>query len=431
MKPILLIGLLTALAFEAFAQFAPLPAAPQPFPVVLRGVTVHDGKGRVIIGTDVLIEEGIITQIGPVTQVFKQSLDLDLKGRHVYPGLISMGSFLGLQEVEAVRATRDLNETGPFNPNARALVAYSTDSRITPTVRSNGVLSAQVAPQGGVFSGTSSVMRLDGWNWEEAALLPDDGVWLNWPDTRIYDTWWAPPVEEQKKNQREQREVIARSLDEARAYAKARAAGEPLAHNLQLEALGAVLRGEKQLYIRANNEQQMLEALDFAQKHKLRIVIAGGMDAALVADRLRAQNVPVILNKIHSLPLREDDPVDAVYRLPAQLEAAGIRYAYSYDPNWGERNLPFLGGSAAAWGLDKEAALKALTSYPAEILGLGDRLGSLEPGKEATLIISEGDLLDMKSSQVTHAFIQGRQIDLRNAHIELYERFSKRYAKGN
>jgi imidazolonepropionase-like amidohydrolase len=423
---LLLAALLPA---AAFAQVSPAPAAPQSGPILLRNATLHLGNGQVIERGDLLFDKGVITAVGTV-QAPPQARTVDLSGKHVYPGLVLIGSQLGLIEVSSVRATRDAQETGDVNPNARALVAYNTDSRIIPTVRSNGILIAQSTPAGGLFSGTSSVMQLDAWNYEDAAIRPDDALHVNWPSLSYRETPFGPPVETQKTRAREQTEEVYQTMRDAVAYRQAKEAGLPVAHNLFLESLVPVLKRERKVYVHASTEKQIVAAVEWIRTFGLDGVIFGAQEAYLQTALLKEAKIPVVIDQTHALPLREEDPVDLPYQLPYLLHEAGVEFALSLgDRNWNSRNLPFQAGTAAAFGLPKEAALQAVTLTPARLLGIGGRYGSLEAGKSATLIVSEGDLLDMRSSRVLHAFIDGRELSLDDLHKQLYERYKLKYSR--
>lgn len=262
---------------------------------------------------------------------------------------------------------------------------------------------------------------------EDAAYKTDEGVHLKWPSYKFRESRWLPPVEEQKKKAAERLRLITETMKDAQAYALAKDAGSLKETNLKWEAMYPVLKKRKPLYVHANSEKQLLAALEFAARNDLRMVLIGGQDAALVADQLKAQDVPVILGKVHTLPGTEDADIDAPFKVPAQLKAAGVQFCLSGDGYWDQRNLPFYAGTAVANGLEKEAAIQALTLDAARILGIDETTGSIEIGKDATLIVSSGDLLDMRTSVIETAFIQGRQIDLGNKQKDLYKKFSKKY----
>jgi len=418
-----------ALSLQAAAQ-RPMPAPPQVRSVLVRGATVHVGDGRVIDDGAVGFRNGVIDHVGFAYGV-RAAYDtvIDVPGRHVYPGLILPDATIGLQEIDQVRATADADETGELEPEVRACVAFNTDSRIIPTVRANGVLLVQATPRGGVVSGTSSVMQLDAWDWEGAVVRMDDGIHLNWPRAFHRDGWWAEPEPSRPAPDEERR----KALDAIRQFFLAakgyRSAGDVT--DLRMAAMQRLFDGSATLFVHADLAREIQEAVLFMRVMGLRrMVIVGGYDAWRVSDLLRDNKVDVVLQRVHSLPERPDDDVDLPYRLPAMLKERGVRFCLGYTgemERMGARNLPFTAGTAAAYGLDKEAALQAVTLDAARILGIDARYGSLEAGKSATLVVSEGDLLDMRGNQVTHAFIDGRRIALDDHQKALYRQYARRY----
>lgn len=408
------------------AQSVPTPAPPQAFPVLLRNGIIHPGKGQPSMTGDLLVSEGKIAAVGVVRDIPQGCKVVDLNGQHVYPGLIACNTQLGLEEVEAVRATLDAAEVGEINPNVRAVVAFNTDSKVTPTVRSNGVLIAQIAPTGGLMAGSSSVVQLDAWSWEQATYVSDDAIHVMWPEMRIASHRFAPPAEEQRKRIKESLARLDKSVEDARAYQAAKTAGKLEQHDLRWEALIPVLRKEKPLWIHARTEKQIRSAVAFCMENDLKMVLVGGQDAMYCLDLLRGQSIPVVLFQPHSLPTSEEADVDLPYKTAGLLQKEGILVALSQDGFWQQRNLAFLAGTAAAYGLPKEEALALVTSNPAKILGIADRTGTLEPGMDANIVVSRGDLLDMRSSDVVWACIQGREIDLGNHQKDLFTKFSRR-----
>ncbi|MCS7036840.1 MAG: amidohydrolase family protein [Saprospiraceae bacterium] len=430
MRNLIFTTLLFSLGYTAFGQ-PPTPAPPQRGSVLILGATAHLGNGQAIANSAIAFEDGRITLVADATTTridpSKYRRIFDAKGKHVYPGFIAMNSRLGLVEVDAVRATQDFSEIGEYNPNARSIIAYNTDSDITPTVRSNGVLAAQVVPTGGVLSGTSSVVQLDAWNWEDAALRMEDGLHLNWPAPRARRTpaFGPMPAEEQPEDAYDKRvKEIREFFQEAKAYCQN---PSPEVRNPRFEAMRGVLEGKQNLYIHTNHARSMQEAILFAEQMKVRPVLVGAADSWLITDFLREHQVTVVLTQTHRLPSRQDEDIDQPYKTPALLHAAGIPFAVASEGAWQQRNLPFEAGQAVGYGLPYEAAIQAITLTPAVILGVAGRIGSLEVGKDATLFISEGDALDMRTHQVTAAFIQGREINLDNKHKQLYRRFEERY----
>lgn len=402
--------------------------------VVILNATIHIGNDSVIANGIVGIRNG---KIAEVIDASKAKIELgnydqkiDAKGMHVYPAIIAPNSTLGLTEIDAVRATRDMNETGSILPNVRSQIAFNTDSKIIPTVRTNGVLLAQVTPRGATVSGTSSIMMLDGWNWEDATYKADDGIHINWP--KIQSRNWNEndftfgPTEKNKEYTK-QVDELKKLFADAKAYRES----DKSEKNLRFEAMKGVFDGSQNIYIHANNVKEITEAVYFAKQFELKkLVIVGGKDAWLITDLLKQNNVAVIVNRVHDLPDYAEDDVDLPFKLPYLLQKAGVLFCLNNEGDMeamGTRNLPFMAGTAAAYGLTKEQALKAVTLNTAKILGIDKTTGSIEVGKDANLFISTGDALDMKTSNVLFAFIKGKSIDLNNEQKELYEKYRKKY----
>lgn len=397
--------------------------------MLILNATAHLGNGQVIPNSAIAFDAGKITMVADATTIridrTKFAKIFDATGKHIYPGLIAPATRIGLVEIDAARATNDVAETGSINPNARSIIAYNTDSELLPTIRSNGILMTQVVPEGGLVSGSSSIVQLDAWNWEDAAYRTDDGIWLNWPSPRSWGGWESG-APEMKKNDRYDKEVqqLTRYFEEARAYAQL-PVQEP--RNPRFEAMRGLFNGAQKLYIRVDMAKTIEESVLFAKKQGVQPVIVGGDDAWMVADFLRDQKVAVILAPTQKLPSRDDDAVDQPYKSAAMLHQKGVRFCFSSIGSWRQRNLPFMAGQAAGFGLDREAAVSALTLDAATILGIDKTCGSLEEGKDATLFISEGDVLDMRTSKVNAAFIQGREINLDNKHKQLTKRFETQH----
>lgn len=424
----------TILALASLTSVAqnPAPARPQTKAIALMNGTVHVGNGQVIPNGVVIFDRGVITAVVDATTSRLNLNDVEVinvAGKHVYPGLISPASTVGLQEVGAVRATVDKQEVGVLNPNVRALIAYNTDSEIIPTIRNNGVLLTQAMPQGGTVSGSSSVMMADGWNWEDAVLRKDDGLWLNWPTyfSRDFDLTDFSLVVKKNEKRDEALTALRATFADAKAYA---AQPSPTPMNLKLEAMRGLFSGRQNLYVRADYAKDIIEAVQFARSFGVpKVVIVGGEEANRAVTFLKEQNVPVILSALHRLPNREDEAVDLPYRLPGILQKAGVLVGLSYaDEWWRTRNLPFLAGTAVGFGVsDREEALKMITSNTAKILGIDSLVGTLEQGKQATLFVSAGDALDMRTNVVEHAFIQGRKVNLDDRHKRLYKTYREKY----
>lgn len=417
---LLLIGVLSTCVL---AQ-NPTPAPDQDKPILIRDAMVHVGDGTVIRDGDILFDEGKIVDIGVEVAAPADAEIIDGTGKQVYPGLIALNSQLGLVEIGAVRSTNDQRETGRLNPNARSVIAYNTDSQVIPTVRSRGVLLAQIVPVGGSISGRSSMVHLDGWNFEDAVVGEDDGVHINWPRRSSW-SWQTRQITE-NKNYRLQVVELTNFLREAAAYCGGNRRGDRL---LKLEAMCDAVGGTKNVYLHMDGAREILQSVKLIKEMGGRPVIVGGQDAHRVGDFLKREGVPVILSSTQALPDRQDDDIDGPFRKPALLAEAGVEFAISHGGYWEQRNLPFVAGQAVGFGLDYGAAVRAITLTPARIAGISDRYGSLESGKSATLIIVEGDVLDMRTSVVQKAFIDGREVDLDNKQSELARKFREKYAR--
>lgn len=420
-----------------------VPAPEQSEPIALINATIHPVSSDPIQNGSIILENGTITAIGTNIDLPQGIHTIDLSGKHVYPGLISSLSSLGLVEINAVRATRDLAESGTLNPNARAATAINPDSELIPVTRANGVLVAHVLPQtsrDGLMAGTTAVMNLDGWTIEGMALETDLGIAIDWPSapreprfdlnaTHIHDS------EKSEESYQKKIQTLADAFHDARSFWKAKGTHEAATPvDLRWESLKPVLDGVKPVFVYANSVRQIRDAIHWAEQEEIRLVLTGGSDAWRVADQLASNGIPVILDSINALPTRRWEPYDTAATRVSRLLDSGVSVAISYYPGGptssNERNLPYEAAKAVAHGLPREEALKAITLYPAQILGIADRVGSLETGKDATLIITNGDPLDIRS-QVEMAFIQGRPIDLSSRHTQLYEKYLKKYPQRN
>jgi len=407
------------------------PADTQKRPLMLTNGTIHTVSGETIQEGTLCITEGRISYLGEIDKAPKSSgyKVIDCSGKHLYPGIIMPVSNIGLKEIGAVRATRDYDDVGDYNPNLRSIIAFNTDSEVTPTIRSNGVLIEQVIPYGGVISGTSSIVQLDAWNWEDAVYKLDDGIFLNWPSAFYVKGFWSDnpgevvPIEKFDKNVASLESFFA----EAKAYINT---SNPKQKNLKFEAMRGLFNGSKKLFIDAYDSRQIISAVEFNKAYDFDIVITGATESWMVAELLAENDIPVILSPVHSLPEYQDDDIDQPFKTPFMLKEAGVRFCLSPQDGAGsERNLPFLAGTSVAYGLSKKEALKSITLSTAEILGISETLGSLEEGKDGTIIVCTGDLLDMRTSHITDAFIKGRKIDLDTHQKELYRKFMGKYNK--
>ena len=406
------------------------PALKQNKSILILGAKAHLGNGTVIENSLVSLVNGKIATIGDATLMkpAKHDIVIDASGKHMYPGFIAPNSTLGLVEIDAVRASDDESEIGEFNPHVRSIIAYNAESKLVETTRPNGVLLAQITPRGGRISGTSSIVQLDAWNWEDALVKENEGLHLNWPRSYSRAGWWAEPGGiESNKNYEPQIKEIQTYFDNAFAYLISKNDKK----DLPFEAMKGLQSGEKILYVNANGEKEIIDAVLFKKKNNIqKMVIIGGYYAFKVAQLLKENNVSVLLKRIHDLPLLEDEDVNLPYKNAKLLVDAGVLVGLQ---NAGDmermqtRNLPFYAGSCAAWGLTKEQAVQLISGNTAKILGIENNYGTLEVGKSATLFLSDGDALEMKSNIISLAFIDGRQISLESHHTELNERYKGKF----
>ncbi|CAN5536767.1 amidohydrolase [soil metagenome] len=425
-KIYLLFTLLPAAIISAQGQ-NPAPAPAQSEAIIIMNGTAHLGNGKVIENSVIGFENGKITLVGDATVIkleeghYKKKINAF--GKQVYPGFINCNSTLGLTEIDLVRSTRDEYEVGDLNPNVRSIIAYNTDSKIPPTVRSNGVLMEQIVPQGGTISGQSSVVVLDAWNWEDAAYKTDEGIHLNWPQMYVAKYPGADPEDKQRERMNKEMNNIEQLFKEAKAYA----VSTPEEKNLRFDSMKGLFDGSKKLYVHCGYVKEIESAVLFCKKYGIKMVLVDGQDAWRVTTLLKENNIPVILGRLHSLPPREDDDVDLPYKLPYLLKQAGIEYALSIGGSWQTRNLAFMAGTSVGYGITKEEAVMSITSSPAKILGIDNTTGTLETGKDATLFISDGDALDMRTNKVANAFINGREIVLDDVQKQLDAKYKKKY----
>ena len=398
--------------------------------ILIRNAHIHTGAGQEIPGGSVLIQKGKIAGVGAKLAAPKGAAIIDAKGMHLYPGMIDSATAIGLTEIGAVRETNDTNELGEFNPQLRALIAVNPESEHIDVTRANGITSVMTLPAGGIISGQGSLIHLDGWTWEEMSLAPNVTIRLNFP---VIAPISAGPgnrsssgYEDARKRYEEQLDRLRLFLEEARRYEKAKRAGTTaMQSDPKFEAMLPVLTGKTPLFVFAAKERAILDVIQFARREKLKIILAGVREPGKALAEIVKDKIPVILPETHSLPLEEDDAYDSQYTLPAELHQAGVKFAFgSFDTQF-SRNLPYQAAAAVAFGLPKDVALKAVTSNAAEIWGLGSQLGTIEEGKLADLILTDGDPLEART-QIRQMFIAGKPVSLESRHTRLYEKYSKR-----
>ncbi len=400
--------------------------------VVLRGATVHTVSGADVPDGVVVLRDGKIAAVGAAATAPRGARTVDLKGLHVYPGMIDSATDIGLTEIAAVRETGDAAEIGEFNPQLRAIVAVNPASEHIGVTRANGITSVITRPEGGTISGQAALIHLDGWTWEEMAVRPEAAMMLRFPmiETATGYSFEGPAGRRPFKEARQEYELKLRQLhdyfEQARRYQKAKAAAAAdFERDLKLEAMLPVIEGKLPLVMVADRERAIRDAIRFAEAEKVRMVLAGGAESYKVVRELKAKAIPVVLEPALSLPLEEDDPYDRRFTVPAELDRAGVKFAFGSFSTQFARNLPYQAAAAVAFGLPYARALRAVTLTPAEIWGVADELGSIEPGKRADLIVTNGDPLETRT-QVLRVFIGGREASLENKQRKLYERYVER-----
>lgn len=403
------------------------PAPKQSEPISITGATLHLGDGTVVENGTVVFENGTITALGQ--GIATRGRVIDAAGKHVYPGLIAPSRPLGLVEIDAVRQSNDDDEIGSLIPHVRSLIAYNAESKVVESMRPNGVLLGQATPQGGTISGTSSIVQFDAWNWEDAAVRTDDGIHLHWPSAFRRGRWWMGEAAGMQPNKDYSKEVqeILDFVTNARAYGQG--ANAPV--NPAFAAMQGVFSGSQRLYVYADGQREIEDAVASLKGAGMpKLVLVGGYQAYKLTDLLRQHDVPVLVNGPHSLPERDDDDYDLPYKLPKLLTDAGLLVGIqNLDmANFQSRNMAFYAGQVAGMGLDREKALELVSGNTAKILGIDDRYGTLAEGKSATLFISEGDALDMRTNRLTHAFIDGRELSLETHQTELWKRYTGKFA---
>ena len=422
-------ALSTALSTTLSSQDLGHKAPAQSSAIILTGVTIHTVSGEILPRASILFREGRIAQIAKNRQTI--TVDgavevIDLEGQHLYPGFVALASTMGLTEIGSVEMSLDIDEAGSVSPEVRAGVAINTDSWVIPVTRRNGVLTCGVMPSGGRIPGRATVIRMDGWTWEDMAIVADAGLVLNWPSVGPFGSDDSKRMETSKRQLAELDELF----DSAAAYLEARHNDATVETDLRLRALGGAVLGTTKVFIHANGLAQIESAVAWAVERKLDFIIVGGHEAAQCTDLLARHDVPVAITAAHRMPRRRDVSYREPYELPAKLEAAGIRWCLTYSPsswtNSSQRNLPYEAAACIAHGLDRAAALRSVTLSPAELLGLGDELGSIEVGKRATMFLTDGDALE-PTTRVLSAYIDGRKIDLTDKQTALDAKYREKY----
>src|SRR6201991_1644599 len=418
------------------AQDDVYPAKSYKGKLFITGGTIHIGNGQVIEGGSIEVDNGKIVRVGAGLTPAGDAKVVDAKGKQIYPGLILPVTDLGLKEIgSGVRGSNDFQEIGDIDPSIRSIVAYNTDSKVINTLKANGILLAGITPQGGTISGSSTVVQLDAWNWEDAAYKMDNAIHVNMPTFLTRPRRFGgggggrfggqqPPTDPTK-------EALAKIEEIKSFFREARAYNAETTHketNLKFEAVKGLFTKQQKLFVHGDQIKQMLTAIDFAKEFGFDVTIVGASESWLIADLLKQNNISVILQQTNALPTTEDDDYDQPFKTPAILQKAGVLFAINDEHEETRyRNLMFNAGVAAAHGLTKEQALQAITLNSARILGVNDRTGSLEAGKDANIVISAGDILDMRTSLIEHAFIQGREVSLDNKQTQLYRRYMYKY----
>lgn len=408
------------------------PASLQNKIITISGATAHIGNGGVIKNSIITFENGILIAVADATssKIALRGTIIDATGKHVYPGFIAPNTTLGLVEIDAVRPTRDQDELGEFIPNVRSIIAYNAESKVVESLRPNGVLIAQITPRGGTISGTSSIVQLDAWNWEDAVVKVDDGVHINWPNSYARGRWWLGESSAYKPNKNYQEEIenIKSFILNSKTYGKS----TPKKNNEAFKAMQGLFNGQQKMFVHAQGEKEMIDAVTILKNNGIyNVVVVGAYEAYKISDFLKKNDVSVLIQRVHSTPERDDEDYDLPYKLAKLLVDEGILVALQTSgqmEGMNTRNLPFYAGQVAAQGLNKEKALQLITENPAKILGIDANYGTLEIGKSATLFICEGDALDMRTNILSHAFIHGREISLETHQTKLWKRYSKKYS---
>ncbi|MGB0891727.1 MAG: amidohydrolase family protein [Flavobacteriaceae bacterium] len=428
MKKIIYSLMFFFLASNIIAQQTPAPKQSKAFSI--EGATAHLGNGKVIENSLLMFSNGKLSFVGSANaRIARQGTVINAKGKHVYPGFIAANASLGLVEIDAVRATDDEDEVGTMNPHIRSLIAYNTESKVVESMRPNGVLLGQITPRGGTISGTSSIMQFDAWNWQDAVVKKDDAIHINWPSSFTRGRWWLGEDPALKPDKRYAKNIAG--IKDYFTAAKTYLNGKQSPVNLPYAATKGLFNGSQKLFVHANGQREITDAVTISKELGINnIVIVHGLGAENVADLLIKHKVSVIIDRPHRNPNSEDTAYDYTYRQAKILTDKGILVSLGMEgqmERMNTRNLPFYAGTAAAHGLDKEVALQLITGNTAKILGIDAKYGTLEVGKSATLFISKGDALDMRTNIISEAFIDGRKISLESHQTKLWKRYSNKY----
>ena len=407
------------------------PAANQAATILIQGATLHIGDGNIIENAMIGIANGKIIEIGETgSQQNSYETSINANGQHVYPGFIAANSTVGMVEIDAIRPTNDLNEIGTFLPNIRTIIAYNAESKVVESLRPNGILTAQIVPTRGRIAGSSTIVQLDAWNWEDAGIKVDEGMHIYWPRTyrRGNRAKGEDPLVYDQKNYTKRTAELDQYLAEAKTY-DPNATKEHLPH----AALKGTFNGSQKVYLHAKEKRQILDGISLLKRHGIdNIVLVGGDDAYLITSFLKENDIPVIVSRPHRLPSTEDEDVKLPFKMAKILLDAGLTITIDVSgrmERMNTRNLPFYAGSFAAYGVDKEKAVEMITLSAAKILGVDEQLGSLTVGKDATLFIAKGDALDMRTNQLSHAFIQGRALSLETHQTKLWKRYMEKFSR--
>ena len=408
------------------------PAADQQNSVLILGATAHIGDGTVLENSAIGLHDGKIVEVATADAVQnKYSKTIDATGQHLYPGFIAANSTVGMVEVDAVRATNDLNEIGEYLPHIRTIIAYNAESKVVESLRPNGILSAQIVPRRGIISGSSSVVKLDAWNWEDAALVTDEGLHINWPRAYMSNRRRGPSsaIKYNQKSYEEKIKSLSGFLKESMVYNQVQSKTK----HLPFAAMNNAFNGSQTVYLHANDQREIVDGIQFLKDHQIKkIVLVGGNEAHLVINFLKKHDIPVIVSRPHRLPTQEDQDIKLPFKMAKILMDADLLITVDVSgrmERMNSRNLPFYAGSFAAYGVPKETAVQMITLNAAKIIGVADRIGSLTVGKHATLFLSLGDALDMRTNQLTHAFVEGRALSLETHQTELWKRYMEKYSR--